>query len=43
VLRGAVALDRERLVAGDRAAVSEEPKLEIRADQPSEILPFDLG
>jgi hypothetical protein len=43
VLRGAVALDGERLSAGDGAAVSEEPNIEIRAEEPSEVLLFDLA
>jgi redox-sensitive bicupin YhaK (pirin superfamily) len=43
VLSGAVALDGQRLSAGDGVAVSEEPALEVGADRPSELLLFDLA
>ncbi len=43
VLRGAVSLNGEPLMAGDGAAVSDESLLTIRADGPSEILLFDLA
>jgi redox-sensitive bicupin YhaK (pirin superfamily) len=43
VLRGAVALDGERLSAGDGVAVSEEPAPAVVADRPSELLLFDLA
>jgi hypothetical protein len=42
VARGAVTLNGARLAAGDGAAVSGEPALEIAATEPSEILLFDL-
>jgi quercetin 2,3-dioxygenase len=43
VLRGAVRLNDQPLAEGDGAAVSEEPMLSIRAEQPSEVLVFDLA
>lgn len=43
VARGAVLLNGMPLKAGDGAAVSEEEKLEIRANDTSEILLFDLA
>jgi len=43
VARGAVMLNGMSLKAGDGAAVSEEEKLEISANDTSEILLFDLG
>jgi len=42
VARGAVTLNGTRLGAGDGAAGSGEPALEIAAAEPSEILLFDL-
>ena len=43
VARGAVQLNGMQLKAGDGAAVSEEEKLEISANDTSEILLFDLA
>ncbi len=43
VLRGDVELSGETLVAGDGAALSDEASLTIRADQPAEVLLFDLA
>lgn len=43
VTRGTVSLNGETLRAGDGAALSEEPKLQIRATEPSEFLLFDLA
>ena len=43
VLRGGVQLDGQALVAGDGAALSEERALTVRADQPAEVLLFDLA
>jgi redox-sensitive bicupin YhaK (pirin superfamily) len=43
VARGAVMLNGMSLKAGDGAAISEEEKLEISANDTSEILLFDLG
>jgi len=43
VASGAVTLNGQALVAGDGAAVSGEPRLEIGADTGSEILLFDLA
>jgi redox-sensitive bicupin YhaK (pirin superfamily) len=43
VLRGRVALDAQPLAAGDGAAVSAEPGLTVRAEEPSEVLLFDLA
>ncbi|HXE92119.1 MAG TPA: pirin family protein [Terriglobales bacterium] len=43
VARGAVALNGTGLNQGDGAAVSEEEKLTIRAEQDAEILLFDLA
>lgn len=42
VARGGVTLNGVTLAAGDGAVVSGEPSLEIVAEQPSEILLFDL-
>jgi redox-sensitive bicupin YhaK (pirin superfamily) len=43
VARGAVTLNGRRLQAGDGAAVSEEPAIELAATEPSEVLLFDLA
>ncbi len=43
VVRGAVQLNSERLETGDGAAVSDEPRLEVRAAGPAEVLLFDLA
>ena len=43
VLRGGVSLNDLTLSDGDGAAVSAESHLKIRADQPSEVLLFDLA
>lgn len=43
VIKGAVALNGQVLKAGDGAAVSEEEALEIRAEEPAEVLLFDLA
>ena len=49
VARGTVAIGSELLgvgewlAAGDGAAVSDEPRLAIRAGEPAEVLLFDLG
>jgi redox-sensitive bicupin YhaK (pirin superfamily) len=43
VLRGRVALDGQPLVAGDGAALSDEPGLSVRAEESSEVLLFDLA
>ncbi len=43
VVRGAVSLNGETLRAGDGAALSKEPSLEVRANEPSEFLLFDLA
>jgi redox-sensitive bicupin YhaK (pirin superfamily) len=43
VARGAVALNGALLRTGDGAAVADEPALTLRADQPSEVLLFDLA
>ncbi len=43
VLRGRVTLNGVALSAGDGAAVSEESALAVRANQPSEVLLFDLA
>jgi redox-sensitive bicupin YhaK (pirin superfamily) len=43
VLRGRVALNGQPLEAGDGAALSDETGLTVRADQPSEVLLFDLA
>lgn len=43
VITGAVALNGQTLKAGDGAAVSEEEALEIRAQEPAEVLLFDLA
>jgi redox-sensitive bicupin YhaK (pirin superfamily) len=43
VARGAVSLNGREMSAGDGAAISAEPTLEIRALEPSEVLLFDLA
>ena len=43
VARGSVEANGERLGGGDGAAISAEPRLAVRAEEPSEILLFDLG
>jgi redox-sensitive bicupin YhaK (pirin superfamily) len=43
VARGGVQLGTQPLAAGDGAAVSDEPSLDIVATAPSEILVFDLA
>lgn len=43
VVKGSLKVNEVELKAGDGAAVSEEEKLSIRADEPSEILLFDLA
>jgi redox-sensitive bicupin YhaK (pirin superfamily) len=41
--RGAVTLNGTQLTAGDCAAISQEEELELRADDGSEVLLFDLA
>jgi redox-sensitive bicupin YhaK (pirin superfamily) len=43
VARGAVSVNGQTVRAGDGAAVSHERSLQIRADEPSELLLFDLA
>jgi redox-sensitive bicupin YhaK (pirin superfamily) len=43
VARGAVSMNGNALKAGDGAAVSGEAQVEIRADEASELLLFDLA
>jgi redox-sensitive bicupin YhaK (pirin superfamily) len=43
VARGAVTLNGQSLRAGDGAAVSDEPRLEIAATKDAEVLLFDLA
>jgi quercetin 2,3-dioxygenase len=43
VLRGRVEVNGQSLAEGDGAAVSEEAVLSVRADEPSEVLVFDLA
>jgi quercetin 2,3-dioxygenase len=43
VVKGSLKVNEVELKAGDGAAVSEEEKLSIRANEPSEILMFDLA
>jgi redox-sensitive bicupin YhaK (pirin superfamily) len=43
VARGRVRLDGASLAAGDGAALSREPALELVAEEPSELLVFDLA
>ncbi len=42
VLRGAVQLNNVTLTVGDGSAVSDEPSLTIRANEPSEVMLVDL-
>jgi hypothetical protein len=41
--KGEVSIAGERLAAGDAAAIEEPGTIELRAEQPSEVLLFDLG
>ena len=43
VVRGALDLDGAALAAGDGAALSDAPRLEVVAREPSELLVFDLA
>ena len=43
VLRGEVTLGDQRLVAGDGAALSDEPAVTVSATEPAEVLLFDLA
>ena len=43
VVRGAVDVNGQRLLAGDGASLSDEAKLTLEAAEPSELLVFDLG
>lgn len=43
VLRGGATVNGESLVAGDAAAVSEEPTVSIRAGEGAEVMVFDLA
>jgi redox-sensitive bicupin YhaK (pirin superfamily) len=43
LVRGAVSANGQWLRAGDGAGISEESKVEIVADEPAEILLFDLA
>jgi redox-sensitive bicupin YhaK (pirin superfamily) len=42
VIKGGLELNDTELRAGDGAAVSDEPRLVLRAVEPSELLLFDL-
>ena len=43
ILRGAVDINGQRLVASDGAAVSDEANVTMRAAEPSEVMLFDLA
>ncbi len=43
IIKGALELNGVELRAGDGAAVSDEPRLILRASEPSELLLFDLA
>ena len=43
VARGSVMIDGEQLEAGDGAAISDEKKISLVANEKSEILLFDLN
>ncbi len=43
IARGAVELNGRELKAGDGAAISSESELEVKAQEPSEVLVFDLA
>jgi len=43
VARGAVTINGQWLRAGDGAAISDQAEIEISADEPAEILLFDLA
>ena len=42
-VRGPVPLNGRRLAAGDGAAVSDEPRIELAGDPAGEVLLFDLA
>src|SRR5258706_16357614 len=43
VAEGEVSVNGERLAGGDAAAVSDETKLELKAEKPAQVLLFDLN
>ena len=43
VLRGSVELNSQPLATSDGAAVSEESRLSVRANDPAEVMLFDLA
>ncbi len=43
VTKGGIAIAGEKLAAGDAAAIEEPGTIELRAEQPSEVLLFDLA
>ena len=43
VARGAVELNGSKLTQGDGAAITNEPKLRIKATEDAEVLLFDLA
>jgi quercetin 2,3-dioxygenase len=43
VTKGGIAIAGEKLAAGDGAAIEDAGTIEIRAEQPSEVLLFDLA
>jgi len=43
VTRGRVRVNGEPLAAGDGAALSDEPRIELVADDDTELLLFDLA
>jgi len=43
VARGGVAINAKPLAQGDGAAISNESKISIVADEPAEVLFFDLA
>ena len=43
LVRGTVSLNGTELRAGDGAAISDEPRIDVRATEPAELLVFDLA
>ena len=43
LVRGALRVNEEALVAGDGAAINDESRLELRATEEAEFLLFDLA
>jgi len=42
VIEGSIALDGEEMSTGDAAKVTDQPKLRVRSDEPSELILVDV-